>query len=158
MTTTGPAPLPAPDAPLPALGYASGAFDLLHVGHLRYLQQAATRCRRLIVGIPDDAIITRVKGRPPLMPQAERRELVAGLACVAEAMAVSVPMDDATAFTSFMVTLGVEALFVGADWQNTPRWRRLGPALLDRGIRVHFLPRAAGISSTRLRQGPAGAP
>lgn len=142
------------DACLPVLGYASGAFDLLHVGHLRYLQQAAARCRHLLVGIPDDDIITRVKGRPPLVSQADRRELVAGLACVGEALAVSVPMDDTTAFAAFLATRGVEAAFIGADWQHTPRWQRLQPALLARGIAVHFLPRAAGISSTRLRQGP----
>jgi glycerol-3-phosphate cytidylyltransferase len=146
------------DAPsdLPDLGYASGAFDLLHVGHVRYLQQAAAGCRRLLVGIPDDAIISRVKGRPPLMPQAERAELIAALACVHAALPVSVPMDETAAFTAFMRSLGVQAVFIGADWADTPRWHRLQPALLDCGIAVRFVPRAPGISSTRLRQGPSG--
>ncbi|MFV3075886.1 adenylyltransferase/cytidyltransferase family protein [Niveispirillum fermenti] len=146
------------DIRMPALGYASGAFDLLHVGHLRYLQAAAARCRRLLVGIPDDEIIMRVKGHPPLVSQAERRELVAGLACVGEALAVSVSMDDTSTFAAFLEAHGVNAAFIGADWQHTPRWQRLEPALLARGITVHFLPRAAGISSTRLRRGPNPVP
>lgn len=140
-----------PLSTLPARGYASGAFDLLHVGHVRYLQRAAAACRHLLVGVPDDAIIARVKGRPPLVPQSERRELLSALSCVSEAMAVSVPMDDTEAFADFMSSLRIDILFIGDDWAGTPRWQRLEPALQVRGIDVRFLPRTTGISSTQRR-------
>jgi cytidyltransferase-like protein len=77
------------------VGYASGAFDQLHVGHLRYLCAAAARCERLIVGMPSDDVVARAKGKAPLIPQAERLELVAAFACVAEALPVAVSMEDA---------------------------------------------------------------
>ncbi|MBB1125186.1 hypothetical protein [Thiospirillum jenense] len=44
------------------------------------------------------------------------------------------------------------ALFIGAEWQDSPRWQRLAPLLTAPGIAVHFLPRTPGISSTALRQ------
>ncbi|KPF85124.1 hypothetical protein IP70_13065 [alpha proteobacterium AAP38] len=140
-----------PLSKLPARGYASGAFDLLHVGHVRYLQMAAAACRHLLVGVPDDEIIARVKGRLPLVPQSERRELLSALSCVSEAMAVSVPMDDTDAFAEFMSSLRINIVFIGADWAETPRWQRLGPALQVRGMEVRFLPRTIGISSTQRR-------
>ena len=61
----------------------NGVFDLLHVGHLRYLRAARAKGDLLIVGVNDDASVQRYKGpRRPIVPAAERAELVAGLACV----------------------------------------------------------------------------
>jgi len=62
---------------------ANGCFDLLHVGHLRYLEDAASRGDRLAVAINSDASVRRLKGpHRPWMPAAERAELLAALACV----------------------------------------------------------------------------
>ncbi len=61
----------------------NGHFDLLHVGHLRYLQQAKALGDILIVGVNDDETTTARKGlRRPIVAEDERAELVAGLACV----------------------------------------------------------------------------
>jgi len=61
----------------------NGVFDLLHVGHLRYLQAARALGDSLIVGINDDASVRGNKGpRRPIVPAEERAELVAGLASV----------------------------------------------------------------------------
>ena len=65
---------------------ANGAFDLLHVGHLRYLEAARQLVGAgglLIVGVNSDASVRASKGPSrPIIPQAERAELVAALACV----------------------------------------------------------------------------
>ncbi len=84
--------LPLPDlsravAPSRAAGrtvaFANGLFDLLHVGHLRYLEAAAREADLLVVGINSDASARAVKGPSrPIVPEAERAELVAGFSCV----------------------------------------------------------------------------
>ncbi len=62
---------------------ANGAFDLLHVGHLRYLQAAAQLADLLVVAVNSDDSVRRAKGaKRPVVPAAERMELVAALACV----------------------------------------------------------------------------
>ena len=64
---------------------ANGAFDLLHVGHVRYLEAAkqATNGGVLIVGVNTDASVRASKGaRRPIVPEQERAELVAALRCV----------------------------------------------------------------------------
>lgn len=65
------------------VAFANGHFDLLHVGHLRYLQAAAAQADLLVVGINDDDSVARLKGAGrPLVPAAERAELLAALAPV----------------------------------------------------------------------------
>jgi D-glycero-beta-D-manno-heptose 1-phosphate adenylyltransferase len=63
--------------------FTNGHFDLLHTGHLRYLQEARALGDALIVGVNDDAVTRARKGpRRPITPEDERAELVAGLDCV----------------------------------------------------------------------------
>src|SRR5512145_3152317 len=63
--------------------FANGAFDLLHVGHIRYLEAAKREAHRLIVAINDDASVRGLKGAArPVLPQADRAELVAALRAV----------------------------------------------------------------------------
>jgi rfaE bifunctional protein nucleotidyltransferase chain/domain len=63
--------------------FANGCFDLIHVGHLRYLQGAKAEGDCLVVALNTDASVRRLKGPSrPLMPLKERVELVSALACV----------------------------------------------------------------------------
>ena len=65
------------------LVFTNGVFDLLHVGHLRYLKAARALGDALAVGLNADACVKRLKGPlRPILPQSERAELLAGLACV----------------------------------------------------------------------------
>jgi rfaE bifunctional protein nucleotidyltransferase chain/domain len=63
--------------------FANGAFDLLHVGHVRYLEAARGEGGWLAVGVNADQSVRRAKGAGrPILPEAERAEIVAALACV----------------------------------------------------------------------------
>src|SRR5215212_7916063 len=62
------------------IAFANGCFDLLHVGHVRYLQGSAAEGDRLIVALNDDRSVAGLKGpNRPILPAAERAELVAAL-------------------------------------------------------------------------------
>jgi rfaE bifunctional protein nucleotidyltransferase chain/domain len=63
--------------------FTNGCFDLLHLGHVRYLQQARSLGDFLVLGLNDDAGTRALKGPGrPLVPQAERAEILAALTCV----------------------------------------------------------------------------
>jgi rfaE bifunctional protein nucleotidyltransferase chain/domain len=65
------------------IAMANGVFDLFHVGHLRYLEAAAALADVLVVAVNSDASTRAYKGPGrPVIPEAERAEIVAGLACV----------------------------------------------------------------------------
>ena len=62
------------------IAFANGCFDLLHVGHVRYLQASSKEADRLVVAVNDDASARALKGPGrPIIPAADRAELVAGL-------------------------------------------------------------------------------
>jgi len=62
---------------------ANGVFDLLHVGHVRYLEDARRQGQRLVVAVNGDAATARMKGHGrPVLPASERASLVAALRCV----------------------------------------------------------------------------
>jgi rfaE bifunctional protein nucleotidyltransferase chain/domain len=62
------------------VAFANGCFDLLHVGHVRYLQAAAAEGDRLVVAINDDRSVSALKGAGrPILSETDRAELVAAL-------------------------------------------------------------------------------
>jgi len=65
------------------LVFTNGCFELLHVGHVRYLQGARALGDVLMVGLNSDLSVRTIKGPPrPLVPESERAEMLAALACV----------------------------------------------------------------------------
>jgi rfaE bifunctional protein nucleotidyltransferase chain/domain len=65
------------------IAMANGCFDVLHVGHVRYLEGASREADRLIVAINDDTSVRALKGAGrPILPESARAELVAALRCV----------------------------------------------------------------------------
>jgi rfaE bifunctional protein nucleotidyltransferase chain/domain len=65
------------------IAFTNGVFDILHVGHVRYLQEARALGDALIVGVNSDASVRRLKGPTrPVNPQDERAEVLVALRCV----------------------------------------------------------------------------
>ncbi len=65
------------------VGFANGCFDLVHVGHVRYLTDAKANCDRLVVAFNTDESVRAIKGDGrPLVPLNERMEVVEAFACV----------------------------------------------------------------------------
>jgi D-glycero-beta-D-manno-heptose 1-phosphate adenylyltransferase len=63
-----------------SIAFANGCFDVLHVGHVRYLHGAKAEADRLLVGVNDDGSVARLKGDGrPILPAGDRAELIAGL-------------------------------------------------------------------------------
>jgi len=92
--------------------FTNGVFDLLHPGHLRYLQHARSLGDALIVGVNSDRSVRANKGPGrPINPEAERAELIAALACV-DAVAI---FDEETPY-EIISALQPDVLVKGADW------------------------------------------
>lgn len=93
--------------------FTNGCFDLLHVGHVRYLQQARLEGDILIVGINSDASVKRLKGPTrPLQNEMERAEIIAALGCVS----YSVVFEDDTPI-KLIEAIRPDCLVKGGDWK-----------------------------------------
>ena len=92
--------------------FTNGVFDILHPGHVRYLQAARAHGDLLIVGLNSDASVRRNKGpKRPINSEEERAEVLAALACVD---AVSVFDEDTPA--EIIRRVQPDVLVKGADW------------------------------------------
>ena len=132
---------------LTVVGYVPGGFDMLHVGHLNILRAARERCDRLVVGVAVDESLIAMKGRPPVIPHAERMELVASLRFV-DPVVPAHAQDKRVAWR----THPFDVLFKGDDWQGTEKGARLEEEMAEVGARVVYLPYTPSTSSTMLRQ------
>ena len=92
--------------------FTNGVFDILHPGHLRYLQASRAHGDILIVGLNSDASVRRNKGpNRPVIPEAERAELLLALECVD---AVSIFDEETPA--EIISAVQPDVLVKGADW------------------------------------------
>jgi D-beta-D-heptose 7-phosphate kinase/D-beta-D-heptose 1-phosphate adenosyltransferase len=124
--------------------FTNGVFDLLHPGHIRYLQQARRLGDALIVGVNSDRSVGAIKGpQRPITPEAERAEIVAALECVDAAIV----FDEETPH-ALIAALQPDVLVKGADWAEDAI---VGRDIVEaRGGRVVRVPIEAGYSTTAM--------
>ncbi|WP_120522825.1 adenylyltransferase/cytidyltransferase family protein [Arthrobacter celericrescens] len=128
------------------IGYAPGAFDLFHVGHLNILKHARSRCDYLIAGVVSDEMLELVRGRAAVIPLAERIEIVRNIGYVDMAFAETVP-DKLQVWEELHFNL----FFKGDDWKGTPEGLRLEEAFAKVGVEVVYFPYTVHTSSSTLR-------
>ncbi|MFE4950638.1 adenylyltransferase/cytidyltransferase family protein [Leifsonia sp. NPDC056665] len=129
------------------VGYAAGAFDLFHIGHLNILKHAKSQCDYLIAGVVSDEMLRLTKGVDPVIPLAERIEIVRHIAYVDEAVAETVPDK-----LDMWRDLRFDVFFKGDDWRGTEKGLRLEREFAAVGVEVVYFPYTMTTSSTQLRK------
>jgi D-beta-D-heptose 7-phosphate kinase/D-beta-D-heptose 1-phosphate adenosyltransferase len=124
--------------------FTNGCFDLLHVGHIRYLEEAKTLGDILVVGVNSDASVRKLKGpKRPVLPVIERTEILSGLGCV----------DYITTFDeldplALITFLQPNVLVKGGDWTKE---QTVGKEVVERsGGEVVIIPFVEGASTSNL--------
>ncbi len=96
------------------VAFTNGCFDILHFGHVQYLEKAKGRDRVLVVGLNSDWSVRRIKGpRRPIVPQNARAAVLAALACVDY-----VTIFDEETPQKLIAALKPDVLIKGADWKG----------------------------------------
>jgi D-beta-D-heptose 7-phosphate kinase/D-beta-D-heptose 1-phosphate adenosyltransferase len=131
--------------------FTNGVYDLLHRGHVEYLEEARALGDRLVVGVNGDASVRRLKGpERPILPQRDRAALIAALACVD----MAIVFDDDTPLT-LIEAVQPDVLVKGADWGAD---QIVGREVVEaRGGRVERIALREGLSTStlvrRIREG-----
>lgn len=129
------------------VGYAPGVYDMFHIGHLNILRNSRLACDYLIAGVVSDDLSRRAKGKSPVIPLAERLEIVSSIRYVDEAVAEDVPTK-----LDMWHKLHFDVLIKGDDWRGTEKGLRLEQQMAEVGVEVFYLPYTVHTSSTMLRQ------
>lgn len=124
--------------------FTNGCFDLLHVGHLRYLQQARSLGDQLIVGLNSDQSVKRLKGESrPVQTELDRAEILKGLRCVDEVIIFN---EDTP--LKLIESIRPDILVKGGDWDVS---RIVGADfVMSYGGEVKSLPFHQGRSTSNL--------
>ena len=129
------------------VGYAPGAYDLFHIGHLNVLRHAAEHCDVLVAGVVADEVLLQTKGRLPVVPLAERMEIVRNLRFVDRVHAEVVP-DKVDTWRE----VRFDVIFKGDDWRGTAKGDALERDFAALGVEERYFPYTMHTSSTLLRK------
>lgn len=129
------------------IGYAVGAFDLFHIGHLNLIKQAKSHCDELIVGVVGDDLLEQRKGKRPAIPEYERLEIVRHLTLVDHAV-LELTEDRLETWER----LRFNVFFKGDDWKGTTKGYELEDQFAKVGVQVEYFPYTIHTSSTILRK------
>lgn len=124
----------------------NGCFDLLHVGHVRYLQAARALGDSLVIGLNGDRSVRELKGKGrPVVGERDRAEILAALQCV-DLVAIF-PEMRATKF----IAASQPAIYVkGGDYSSETINEEERALLRDMGTEIRFIPFEAGYSTSHL--------
>ena len=127
-----------------SIAFTNGVYDLIHPGHIRYLRAARALGDALIVGVNSDRSVRASKGpQRPIIPEAERAEVVAALDCVDAAV-----IFDQDTPHEIISRIQPDVLVKGADWAEDAIVGR--DVVEARGGRVVRMPVEQGFSTTAL--------
>ena len=122
--------------------FTNGCFDILHVGHVRCLEEASKLGDTLVVALNSDRSVRTIKGPPkPFTPEAERAEVLSALACVDYVVIFDEP--DPLELITF---LKPNVLVKGGDWTSETT---IGREVVEKaGGKVVIIPQIQGVSTT----------
>jgi glycerol-3-phosphate cytidylyltransferase len=129
------------------IGYVPGVFDMFHIGHLNILRRSRERCDWLIAGVVDDAAVETMKGYRPIVPLAERLEIVGATRFVDDVVA-----DHSADKRLVWKQKPFDVIFKGSDWEGTDKGTRLEQQMAEVGVAVVYLPYTEHTSSRMLRE------
>lgn len=133
------------------VGYAPGVYDLFHIGHLNILRRAKSECDYLIAGVVSDELAYGAKGQWPVVPLAERLEIIDHIRFVDEALPEVVPSK-----LEVWESVGFDRIFKGNDWKGTSKGDALERDFAPLGVEVVYFPYTVQTSSTILRRALEG--
>jgi D-beta-D-heptose 7-phosphate kinase/D-beta-D-heptose 1-phosphate adenosyltransferase len=124
--------------------FTNGCFDLLHIGHVRYLEDAKALGDVLVVGVNSDTSVRKLKGpKRPVLPQEERAEILSGLGCVDY-----ITLFKETDPLKLITLLRPNVLAKGGDWSKE---QMVGKEVVERsGGEVVVIPFVKGASTSNL--------
>lgn len=125
--------------------FTNGCFDLMHVGHTRYLEEAKALGDVLVVGVNTDASVRTLNKAPdrPIVPDAQRAEVIAALGCVDYVVLFAEPDPG-----NLIAAVQPDVLVKGGDWKPD---QIVGREIVEaRGGAVKTIPLVPGHSTTAM--------
>lgn len=123
--------------------FTSGGFDILHAGHIANLEEIKSRCKKLIVAVSTDELLTTYKFAKPIIPLKQRIKMIEALRCVDTVLV----QDDFMNVEQFKQTKA-DRFALWSGWKNNKKI----PTWYIENNKMLWIPYNYGISSTKIKQ------
>lgn len=133
------------------IAYTGGTFDMLHVGHIELLAYCREVADKVVVSLNTDEFIKRYKGKSPVIPYAQRRDMLLSTKYVDEV----IPNYDGEDSKSAILEVLPDVIVVGMDWLEKDYCKQMAFTskwLSDNNISLLYVPRTTGFSTTKLKK------
>lgn len=130
---------------LHTIGYLEGTFDLFHIGHLNFIEEAKKKCDFLIVGVYSDDIVYSYKGHFPIIPCKDRIRILKALKSI-DCVLQLYERNKIKAYQK----LHYNILFMSSDWKFSPEYAQLEDSLRVYGVDVIWISYLQGISTSKI--------
>lgn len=130
--------------------YTGGTFDLIHSGHVNFLQRCA-EIGSVTVALNTDEFIAEYKGKPPVMSYDERFAVLSEFRCVTNIL----PNTGGADSTEAIEGVNPDVIAIGSDWARKDYYKQMGFTqdwLDERNISLMYIPYTKGISTTELKR------
>lgn len=134
--------------------YTGGTFDMFHIGHLNLLKRCheiAGISGQVIVSLNTDEFIEKYKGKKPIIPYEDRKEILKSCRYVDDVMENYGGEDSKE---SILTAQLIDVIAIGSDWARKDYYKQMGFTqdwLDEQGISLIYIPYTKGISSTQLK-------
>ena len=128
-------------------GYATGVFDLFHIGHLNIIKRAKEMCDYLIVGVSTDELVESYKHKKPVIPFEERKAIVEAIRYVDEVVP-QINLNKVEAFRKY----GFDIVFHGDDLKNSDLYLDAEEKFSKLGVKIVYFPYTKCTSSTLITE------
>ena len=129
------------------IGYTQGTFDSLHHGHINLLKKAKKMCDYLIVGVNTDKLVLDYKKTNTIIPVESRKFILESIKYV-DKVVICETLDKIDKLEKY----NFNAIFIGDDWKDNPRWIQTKVDLKEFKVDVVFIEYTKGISTTYIKE------
>ncbi len=130
------------------IGILMGVFDMFHIGHLKLIRNANNYCDYLRVCVLSDELVYKFKQKYPVIPLAERMEILAAIKGVDEVVAIT---DDPSRLIEYK-RRPFDCFFSGDDYRGNEYWEYERKELNKLGADIMFFPYTKEQSTTKIRE------
>ena len=134
--------------------FTAGTFDLIHSGHVNFLQRCA-QIGSVTVALNTDEFIESYKGKPPVMSLDERAIVLSEFKCVSRVIPNYWDEECALVIDDLHKEWPIDIVAIGSDWARKDYYKQMGFSqdwLDERGISLMYIPYTKGISTTELKR------
>lgn len=127
------------------IGFTAGFYDIIHIGHINFLEEAKKKCDYLIVGVNCDALCLEHKNRLPVFSEEERMKIISSLKFVDEVI-----LCESTNKLDYYPLIKYDVLIGASDKLSKESWKNYQKFMKNQNKKVEYISYTKNVSTSKI--------